>query len=179
MVVLERSDAAERKRSDIPSEFGLVRLGTLVDLHVGFSGRSGRNKNVSCQECPLSTHSRMLNFMHRSSSVCGTRVCTTQNFGENLIVIKVFDFNMNFPCNARNCTKPLAHFYPRSVDIADWQDKIYTWLPFHVDLRFIEFPADEAGALVLMDEERIFLCDMVGTFYVEPLNFCVNFNPAI
>jgi len=51
MVVLERSDAAERKRSDIPSEFGLVRLGTLVDLHVGFSGRSGRNKNVSCQQC--------------------------------------------------------------------------------------------------------------------------------
>ncbi len=107
----------------------------------------------------------MLNFMHRTSSVCGSRICSSQIFGENKIRIEVLDFNMNFPCNTRKCTKPFAHFYPRSVDIIDWQNKVYTWLPFHRDLRLIEFPTDEEESpLVLMDEERMILCDLVGTF---------------
>lgn len=70
---------------------------------------------------------------------------------------------MNFPCIQRNCTKSLAHFYPKTLRPQAsrrlWARDVHTWLPFHIHRKRFAFPSQGDDRVmcttVLMDEERM------------------------
>lgn len=97
--------------------------------------------------------------------MCGSRVCAVRSEDDGSIVrLVVVDFNMNFPCNKRNCTDDAVHFYPKTFRSGDdgrplWARAVHTWLPFHTHFKRFTFPGEDFDVMicgsVLMDEERM------------------------